>query len=72
MATKGQLKIANRFVRQIQTDSPINKFDLMDKLSMSISTYNQLKPYIEHRFAHHVEYDKQSKSWIKKQVIEIE
>lgn len=70
MATKGQLKMANKFVRQIQSDSPINKFDLMDKLSISISTYNQLKPYIEHRFGHHVEYDRKSQNWTKKIVIE--
>jgi len=72
MATKGQLKIAMRFVEQIKReDGRINKFDLMDKLSMSISTYNQLKPYVEHRFGHYVEYDRPSQSWIKKEVIDV-
>lgn len=72
MATKGQLKIANKFVLQIQTDKRINKFDLMDKLSMSIASYNQLKPYVEHRFGHYVEYERKTKDWIKKEVIEVD
>jgi hypothetical protein len=70
MASKGQLKSATKFVQQIQKQKSINKFDLMDKLSISIPTYNQIKPYIEHRFGHYVEYDKKSKNWIAKEVIE--
>lgn len=72
MATKGQLKTAHKFVEQIKRETnPIHKFDLMDKLSMSIATYNQIKPYIEHRFGHYVEYDRKSQSWFKKEVVEM-
>jgi len=72
MATKGQLKIATLFVQQIQKETnPINKFDLMDKLSMSISTYNQLKPYVEHRYGQYVEYNRKSQSWTSKEVIDV-
>ena len=70
MASKGQMKNATKFVQQIQKDKIINKFDLMDKLSISIPTYNQIKPYVEHRFGHHVEYDRKSKNWTAKEVIE--
>ena len=68
MATKGQLKNATKFVTTIQKDKSIHKFDLMDKLSMSIAMYNQLKPYVEYRFGHLVEYHKQSKTWRAKKV----
>ena len=71
MASKGQLKNATRFVQQIQKDKIINKFDLMDKLSISIATYNQIKPYVEHRFGHYVEYDRKSKNWAAKEVIDV-
>lgn len=71
MASKGQLKSATKFVQQIQKDGTINKFDLMDKLSISIPTYNQLKPYVEHRFGHYVEYDRKSKNWTAKEVVEV-
>jgi len=72
MATKGQLKKATEWVQLIQKEGRINKFDLMDKLSISIATYNQSKPYIEHRYGHYVEYEKSSKDWIKKEVTETE
>jgi len=71
MATKGQLKNAHKFVQMIQKSSPIHKFDLMDKLSISIATYNQLKPYIEYRFDNLVGYDRKSAMWTSKKVINV-
>lgn len=70
MASKGQIKKAHAFVQLIQKEGSINKFDLMDKLSISIATYNQLKPYVEYRYGHYVEYVKESKTWRKKEVLE--
>ncbi len=72
MATKGQLKSANKFVEQIQRSQSIHKFDLMDMIGISIATYNQLKPYIEYRFGHNVGYDPKTKMWTAKKVVEIE
>ena len=71
MATKGQLRNATRWVQHVQKEKSIHKFDLMDKLSMSIATYNQLKPYIEHRFGHLVDYDRKSGVWSAKIVTEV-
>jgi len=68
MATKGQLKTATKFITMIQKDNPIHKYDLMDKLSMSIAMYNQLKPYVEHRYGHLVEYSRVTKKWTAKEV----
>jgi len=69
MASKGQLKMAHRFVEKVQKESPIHKFDLMDLMGISIATYNSIKPYVEHRFPHYVEYDKKDKVWRAKEVI---
>ena len=71
MATKGQLKNATKFVTTIQKNRAIHKFDLMDNLSMSIATYNQIKPYVEYRFGHLVDYDRKSKVWTAKEVKEM-
>ncbi|MHA2054774.1 MAG: hypothetical protein ACW99F_14400 [Candidatus Hodarchaeales archaeon] len=71
MASKGQLKNATKFVQQIQKSKSVHKFDLMDLLSISIPTYNQLKPYIEHRFGHYVTYNSKTKMWTAKKVTDV-
>lgn len=72
MATKGQLKNSHKFIDRIQKDGSIHKFDLMDKLSISIATYNQIKPYVEYRFGHLVEYDRKSAHWTVKKVTDLD
>jgi hypothetical protein len=72
MATKSLLKNANDLVRIIQREKTIHKFDLMDKASMSMSQYDKLAPYLKHRFAHLVEYDRNSKHWKSLKVTDIE
>ena len=71
MATKGQLKGAHKFIEMVQKSSPIHKFDLMDRLSISIASYNQIKPYVEYRFGNLVGYDRKSAMWTAKSVKEI-
>lgn len=71
MATAILLKNAHKMVSFIQKEKTIHKFDLMDKLSMSISTYNQMKPYVEHRYGHYVSYDRKSQTWTANIVTEL-
>lgn len=71
MASKGQLRKASEFVKQVKVAGSIHKFDLMDKISISIPTYNQLKPYVEHRYGQYVEYNPKTKMWKAKKVTEI-
>ena len=71
MATALLLKNATKMLQRIQKDGTIHKFDLMDKLSWSISTYNQMKPYVEHRYNQYVEYDSKNKIWKAKIVTDL-
>ena len=72
MAATAQLKKATQFVQIIQKEGSIHKYDLMDKMSMGIPSYDQLKPYIEYRYGHYVEYIPKTKHWMAKEVIETE
>lgn len=67
MATKEQVTLANSLLGIIQREGRINKFDLMDKASIGISTYNQISAWFKHRYqdtVHAVEYESKTKSWI--------
>ena len=70
MATAILLKNAHKMISLVQKEKNIHKFDLMDKLSWSISTYNQMKPYIEHRYNQYLEYDRKSQIWTAKVITE--
>lgn len=71
MATAILLKNAHKMISLVQKEGNIHKFDLMDKLSWSISTYNQMKPYVEHRYNQYLEYDRKSQTWKSKKIEEI-
>ena len=71
MATAILLKNALKMISLIQKEKTIHKFDLMDKLSMSISTYNQIKPYVEHRYGQYVHYDRKSQTWTAQTITEM-
>lgn len=72
MATKTLLRNGMKIISIIQRDGPIHKFDLMDKASISLSTYQQIKPYLEHRYGHHISYDRRTGMWTKIEVDTIE
>ena len=65
MATKTMLKKGSTLIGIIQREGSIHKFDLIDKASISLSTYNQMKPYIEYRYAQYVKYDEKTGIWSK-------
>jgi len=41
----------------------ISKYDLMDKLRISVPQYNQMKGYVENRQSEVIEYDKPTQTW---------
>lgn len=53
----------NRALELLKTQSPINKFDFMSKLGLSLSSYEKFKPWFEHTYKETVVYDKQTKEW---------
>lgn len=65
MATKTMLKKGSTLIGIIQREGSIHKFDLIDKASISLSSYNQMKPYIEYRYAQYVRYDEKTGIWSK-------
>jgi len=54
----------NNIVEIIKSEGEIHKFDLIERANISLSTYEKLKPWIEHKFAEIVRYDKSTKKWI--------
>ena len=54
----------NRMVDIIKSNGDIHKFDLIEKSEISLSTYEKLKPWLEHRSKEIVRYDKSTKKWI--------
>jgi hypothetical protein len=75
MATTGQFKLANKLISVIHKHPQgIHKFDLMDDpfVKISISTYEKLKPWFEHRYETSVRYDKKSQKWYPIQSIKVE
>jgi hypothetical protein len=67
MATKTMLKKGSNLIGIIQREGSIHKFDLIDKASISLSTYNQMKPYLEYRYAQYVRYDEKTGIWSKQE-----
>ena len=55
---------AKRFLDTVIKTKRIHKYDLIDTLQISESTYEKLKPYIEYKFADDVFYEKATKNWI--------
>jgi len=52
-----------RFLEILSTVGEIHKYDIIEELKISLSTYEKLKPYIEYKFSHTLSYDKPSKVW---------
>ena len=66
MATVGQFKLANKLLDVIKKhEHGIHKFDLMDdpNVKISISVYEKIKPWFEHRYVLSVRYDKKTQVW---------
>lgn len=71
MATKTLLKNAASLLKIIQVEGDIHKFDLMDKASMSLSTFEKILPYLKHRFGQYFDYDSKTGMIKKKIVLEV-
>ena len=69
MATKSLLKNGMCLVQHIQREGTIHKFDLMDKASMSQSSFEKLAPYIKHRWGQYFEYNRKTGIYTKTVVI---
>lgn len=54
----------NKLFEIIKKHRRINKYDLMDEARISISTYEKIKPWIEHKFPNFVKYDQKTKGWL--------
>lgn len=66
MASKAQMALANRLLEAVKRAGTINKFDLMDKESVSIAQWNQISAWFKHRFIdglNLLEYDKKTKNF---------
>lgn len=66
MATVSQFSLANRIIATIHKHPEgIDRFDLMDSphIKISISNYNNIKPWLEHRYSGSIRYDKRLKKW---------
>jgi len=59
------LKKGSTLIGIIQREGSIHKFDLIDKASISLSSYNQMKPYLEYRYSQYVRYDEKTGIWSK-------
>ncbi len=53
-----------KFFYTIRDTKNIHKYDLIDALHISESTYEKLKPYMEYRFGNELFYEKATKCWI--------
>lgn len=55
---------AKRFLETVRKSKEIHKYDLIDALHISESTYEKLKPYMEYKFGNDIFYQKPTKMWI--------
>ncbi len=58
-----QLRIVTKWTNVVLEAGEIHKYDLMDKLQITITQYNQLKGYVEHKQDGIIEYDKRTGLW---------
>lgn len=66
MSNRSQIRLWNKTQRIISEKRRINKFDLIDALGISTSTYEKQSAYWKHRFSEFVEYDRKTSEWIYK------
>lgn len=48
----------------VESEYKIHKFDLMDRMGMTLGEYNKYAGYLKHKLNGIVEYNKQTKEWI--------
>ena len=65
MGRSNEIRIMQRMIREIVKHGTIHNFDLREKLNISKSQYNTIKPDLERRFHWQVIYNKQTKCWEK-------
>jgi len=58
-----QFQLMNNWTRIVKEHKEINKFDLMDKLRITVGQYNQMKGFVEHKQSEVIEYDKPTQTW---------
>jgi len=65
MTRSSEIKIMTRMIQIILKQGTIHNFDLREKLNISKSQYNSVKPDLERQFGWQVRYNKQTKCWEK-------
>ena len=65
MTRSNEIKTMTRMIQIILKQGSIHNFDLREKLNISKSQYNSIKPDLERQFGWQVKYNKQTKSWEK-------
>ena len=69
MSGKSWHHIAKKMNNILKETKRIHKFDLVDRLSISLSLYEKYKPWYEYHYTEYARYDKPTKNWV---LIEIE
>ena len=54
----------NKLKTIIEQEKRIHKFDLVEKVGISFSLYDKIKPWFEYKFNEFVRYDKPTKEWV--------
>ena len=65
MTRSSEIKIMTRMIQIILKQGTIHNFDLREKLNLSKSQYNSVKPDLERQFGWQVRYNKSTKCWEK-------
>ena len=65
MTRSSEIRIMTRMVQIILKHGTIHNYDLREKLNISKSQYNSVKPDLERQFGWKVRYNKQTKCWEK-------
>ncbi len=63
MPATRQHYLANRFKELVRKEGKIHKFEIINQLRISISTYEKLKPWLEYTFSKFMKYNKEEKMW---------
>ena len=65
-----QFQLMNYWTRIVKEHKEINKYDLMEKLKITVAQYNQMKGFVEYRQGEVIEYDKPTQNWKYKGITE--
>ena len=58
-----EIRLMQRMINLIKEEKVVHNFELRERLNISKTQYNAIKPDLEHRFGWQVIYDKKSKCW---------